>query len=178
MMTKNISGETINTLIKDEINSIYFSTPVSRGSLCIVVGLIIAFLGYLGYIQRFFSYILSLVYILLGGTLLHYAKFGPSLLIRFLKGDYFLKRGFLGRKVIYGNLTELKCIEMEMMHSGEYDYSFWLILKWKNDKTFVLGNFPYGSNARIIAEELCQRLGIEFVDKSQEFIEKLKSRVC
>lgn len=96
----------------------------------------------------------------------------PSLLIRFFKGDYFLKNGILRKNIIHGNLSELKDIEIDVeLMSGDQGgiwVEYWIpILRWKDGKQFILGKFHIESEARAIAAELCNRLKIGYVDKSQ-----------
>lgn len=94
----------------------------------------------------------------------------PGLLIRFFKGDYFLKTGFLGRKVIDGNLSELKDVEIkvEARHAndetGYYQYYVYcLSLKWRDGKQFAIGEFCDGGNVETVAKELSSRLKISYV---------------
>lgn len=101
-----------------------------------------------------------------------FTLFEPSLLIRFFRGDYFLKRGFFGRKVIHGNLSELKDIEINV-ESGATETNYYLFyclsLKWKGGKQFTLGKFSDKQEAIAVARELCNRLKIGYVDKSQNW---------
>lgn len=96
----------------------------------------------------------------------------PSLLIRFFYGDYFLKSGILRKNIIKGNLTELKDIEIDYeLMSGDQGgiwVEYWIpILRWKDGRQFILGKFRIESEARAIVAELCNRLKIGYVDKSQ-----------
>jgi hypothetical protein len=98
----------------------------------------------------------------------------PSLLIRFFKSDYFLKSGIFGKNIIYGNLSELKDIEIDfelnMGDQGGIWVDYWIpILKWKDGKQFGLGKFSNKHEAEDVTKELCNRLKIGYVDKSQNW---------
>ncbi len=163
-MGENISGLTLNTRIKDEINTIKFCPPKSEhicvGTIFVVIGLILIF------VTDIFT---GVIFGGCGLFLYYCAYFNPSLSIRFSEGCYSLKKGFPWRKEYRGSVSEFESIEVCAIRRNEIDFNWWVILRWKNGKKFTLGVEPFGGDAIKVAKELCSRLGIGFVDNSLRF---------
>lgn len=182
-MAKNISEKgflsTIN--IDDKIDSIEFYPSFVKIIISwtvLIMGLLIIFVYLYASIIIFFEKgkgnVLGIMLMFAAGSacIIYSLKtYESSLLIQFSKGDYFLKSGILGKNITHGNLSELKDIEIDyelnMGDQGGTWVEYWIpILKWKDGKQFGLGKFSDKYEAVAAARELCNRLKINFIDKS------------
>lgn len=180
-MAKNISGVNERTYIIDKISTIEFESrggSLGYGSLFTIIG-ILTFLIYLGYFEHQFKKPLKgAIFVLIFG--LFYFSIGLMelfrilnlnlLILRFSDETYYYEEGFLTqRKIVQGSFTEFDKIEIKKEHiiTDEDSFDIWqLILKWKRQKEFILGDFRYDSQAVTVARELYNRLKIDIIDKS------------